>query len=119
MNHLFGIMFDPRQEWERIRVADDSIAAYYFKYLLIIGIFSGRRAASDFIEARYWQNRFEKQSASAKNRAGYGNPRNRTAKENRIMKTQTACALVGLVTANVMSSSRPSRELYSSADSFS
>ena len=40
MNHLFGILFNPRQEWEKIRDDAGSVAGHYFKYLLWVGLFA-------------------------------------------------------------------------------
>ncbi|MBT3797693.1 MAG: DUF1282 family protein [Porticoccaceae bacterium] len=34
MNHLFGILFSPQQEWEKIREGASSVASHYTKYLL-------------------------------------------------------------------------------------
>ncbi len=34
MNHLFGILLSPRQEWEKIRSSAGSVVGHYLKYLL-------------------------------------------------------------------------------------
>jgi len=38
MNHLFGILFNPKQAWERVRDANDSIVGHYLKYVLWIAL---------------------------------------------------------------------------------
>ena len=38
MNHVFGIMFKPSAEWEKIRIADDSIVGHYLKFVLLLAI---------------------------------------------------------------------------------
>ena len=38
MNHLIGIMFNPRAEWVKIREANDSAIGYFVKFVVIIGL---------------------------------------------------------------------------------
>lgn len=38
MNHIFGILFDPRSEWDRIREQSGSVIGHYIKYVIIIGL---------------------------------------------------------------------------------
>lgn len=38
MGHLIGILFSPKQEWERIRDKDDSIIGLYLKFLIIVAL---------------------------------------------------------------------------------
>ena len=34
MNHLFGILLSPQQEWEKIRLGAGSVVGHYLEYLL-------------------------------------------------------------------------------------
>lgn len=38
MNHIFGILFNPRQEWARIRDQSMTVGDYYIRYVLPIGL---------------------------------------------------------------------------------
>ncbi len=38
MNHFFGIMINPRSEWEKIRGMNDSAVGYFFKYVVLAGL---------------------------------------------------------------------------------
>lgn len=38
MNHVFGILFHPASEWERIRDHSRSVLGHYFKFILIIAL---------------------------------------------------------------------------------
>ncbi|MCB1643856.1 MAG: DUF1282 family protein [Pseudomonadales bacterium] len=38
MNHLFGILFSPTDEWEKVRQDSSSVAGHYLKFLLWAGL---------------------------------------------------------------------------------
>lgn len=38
MNHLLGILLNPRTEWEAIRDSDDSVIGHYIKFVLLAGL---------------------------------------------------------------------------------
>ncbi|MCH8256971.1 MAG: YIP1 family protein [Proteobacteria bacterium] len=38
MNHLFGILFSPKKEWDNIRERNDSIAGIYLKFIVLIAL---------------------------------------------------------------------------------
>ena len=38
MDHIFGMFFSPKTEWEKIRVQADGVAGHFFKFILIIAI---------------------------------------------------------------------------------
>lgn len=40
MNHIFGILFSPNREWERIRDANSSVMGHYLKYVIWAGLLS-------------------------------------------------------------------------------
>ena len=38
MNHLFGLLFNPAAEWEKIRARDDTLLGHYIRFLIIIAL---------------------------------------------------------------------------------
>ena len=38
MNHIFGILFNPMHEWERIRDQSTTVAGHYLRFIVIIGL---------------------------------------------------------------------------------
>jgi len=38
MNHVFGLMFNPAGEWEKIRARDDTLVGHYIRFLILIAL---------------------------------------------------------------------------------
>lgn len=38
MNHIFGMLFNPKREWERIREEGGTVGGHYVRYILLIGL---------------------------------------------------------------------------------
>ena len=56
MNHLFGILLSPQQEWEKIRAGAGSVVGHYLKYLLWMAMLAPDRLVlwfdSDWLAGR-------------------------------------------------------------------
>jgi hypothetical protein len=42
MHHLFGIFLNPREQWAKIRDDNDSVAALFLKFIVLIALVQPR-----------------------------------------------------------------------------